>query len=91
MSTQENAQIVKVFFAARGRGDRQGLLALPAEDIEWIIPGEGWPRRHAPRARGIGSYAQKASEKVGNFIPRAPEFVAELSQAVSLPSIMSAA
>ena len=32
MSTQENAQIVKVFFAARGRGDRQGLLALSAPD-----------------------------------------------------------
>jgi ketosteroid isomerase-like protein len=33
---------VKDFFAAMG-GDRQGLLALAAEDIEWIIPGEDWP------------------------------------------------
>jgi ketosteroid isomerase-like protein len=43
MSTQENVQIVKDFFAAMGRRDKQGLLALSAEDIEWIIPGEDWP------------------------------------------------
>ena len=28
MSTQENVQIVKDFFAAIGRRDKQGLLAL---------------------------------------------------------------
>ena len=38
MSTQENIQIVKDFFAAMGRSDKQGLLSLVAEDIEWIIP-----------------------------------------------------
>ena len=37
MSIQENVQIVKDFFAAMGRGDKQALLALTAEDIEWII------------------------------------------------------
>ena len=41
--TQENVQIVKNFFAAIGGGDKQGLLALVAEDIKWIIPGEDWP------------------------------------------------
>jgi ketosteroid isomerase-like protein len=40
MSIERNVQIVKDFFAAMGRGDRQGLLALTAEDIERIIPGE---------------------------------------------------
>jgi ketosteroid isomerase-like protein len=40
MSIEENIQIVKDFFAAMGGGDKQGLLALSAEDIEWIIPGE---------------------------------------------------
>jgi uncharacterized protein len=34
MSIERNVQIVKDFFAAVGRGDRQGLLALTAEDIE---------------------------------------------------------
>ena len=47
MSTQENVQIVKDFFAAMRSGDMQALLALSAEDIEWIIPGEGWPVRTA--------------------------------------------
>jgi ketosteroid isomerase-like protein len=28
--------------SARG-GDRQSLLALVADDIEWIIPGKDWP------------------------------------------------
>ena len=40
MIIQKNVQIVKDFFAAMGRGDKQGLLALSAEDIEWVIPGE---------------------------------------------------
>ena len=78
MRTQENVQIVKDFFAAIGRGDRQGLLALSAEDIEWIIPGEDWPlagthRRHA----GMTDVLQKASETLETSFPEPPEFVAQ--------------
>jgi ketosteroid isomerase-like protein len=49
MSIEENVQIVKDFFAAMGSGDKQGLLALVAEDIEWIIPARigRWPVRTA--------------------------------------------
>ena len=43
MSVEKNVQIVKDFFSAIGRGDKEGLLALVAEDIEWIIPGKDWP------------------------------------------------
>src|ERR1700735_2852498 len=43
MSIEENVQTVKDFFAAMCGGDKQGLLALAAEDIDWIIPGEDWP------------------------------------------------
>jgi|ERR1051326_2595660 ketosteroid isomerase-like protein len=43
MSTDKNVQTVKDFFAAIGRGDREALLALVVEDIEWIIPGKDWP------------------------------------------------
>ena len=43
MSTEQNAQTVKNFFAAIDRGDKDALLALVAEDIEWIIPGEDRP------------------------------------------------
>ena len=41
MSIEENVQLVKNFFAAMGSSNARDLLALAAEDIEWIIPGEG--------------------------------------------------
>jgi hypothetical protein len=77
MSIQENVQIVKDFFAAIGRSDREGLLALVAEDIEWIIPGEGWPLagRHRGHAE-LAAVLQKASEEVEMTYPEPPEFVA---------------
>ncbi len=77
MSTQENVQIVKDFFAAIGRGDKQGLLALSAEDIEWIIPGEDWPLAGTHRGHaGLADLLQKASEMVETSTePR--EFVAQ--------------
>jgi ketosteroid isomerase-like protein len=43
MDIEKNIQTVRDFFAAIGRGDKEALLALAAEDIEWIIPGENWP------------------------------------------------
>ena len=43
MSTEQNVQPVKDFFAAAFGGDREAMLTLVAEDIEWIIPGEDWP------------------------------------------------
>ena len=77
MSTQENVQIVKDFFAAVGRGDKQGLLALSAEDFEWIIPGEDWPLAGTYRGHaGVADLLQKASEMVETSTePR--EFVAQ--------------
>jgi len=43
VSTKQNVETVKNFFAAIGRGDKEALLALAASDIEWIIPGQDWP------------------------------------------------
>jgi uncharacterized protein len=45
MSIEQNIQVVKDFFAAIGSGDKQALLALVAEDIEWTIPARTgrWP------------------------------------------------
>jgi uncharacterized protein len=78
MSTQENVQIVKDFFAAMGRGDKQGLLALSAENIEWIIPGEDWPLAGTHRGHaGLAVLLQKASEMVETSYPKPPEFVAQ--------------
>ena len=78
MSTQENVQIVKDAFAAMGGVDKGGLLALTAEDIEWIIPGEGWPLAgtHLGHA-GLKDLLQKVSETVEFSYPKPPEFVAQ--------------
>ena len=78
MSTQENVQTVKDFFAATGGGDKQRLLALAAEDIEWIIPGEDWPLAGTHRGHaGLADVLQKASEEVETSFPEPPEFVAQ--------------
>jgi ketosteroid isomerase-like protein len=78
MSTQANVQIVKDFFAALGRGDKQGLLALSAEDIEWIIPGEDWPLAGTHRGHaGLADLLQKASDTLETSYPEPPEFVAQ--------------
>jgi uncharacterized protein len=78
MSTQENVQVVKDFFAAMGAFNRQGLLALVAEDIEWIIPGEAWPLAGTHRGhKELAAVLQKASEEVETTYPKPPEFVAQ--------------
>ena len=78
MSIEENVQIVKDFFAAMGGGNKQALLALVADDIEWIIPGEDWPLAGAHRGRaGLAAVLQKASEEVETTYPKPPEFVAQ--------------
>ena len=78
MSIEENVQIVKDFFAAIGSGDKQGLLALVAEDIEWIIPGEDWPLAGTHRGHaGLADVLQKASEEMETTYPKPPEFVAQ--------------
>ena len=77
MSTQENVQIVKDAFAAIGRGDMQGLLALSAEDIEWIIPGE-WPLAGTHRGHaGLENLLENANETVETSYPEPPEFIAQ--------------
>ena len=61
-----------------GGGDKQRLLALAAEDIEWIIPGEDWPLAGAHRGHaGLAAVLQKASEEVETSFPEPPEFVAQ--------------
>src|SRR3954451_3182916 len=77
MSTEKNVQTVQDFFAALGRGDREGLLALAAEDIAWIIPGEDWPlagTRHGHA--GLADLLETASKTMETSTqPR--EFIAQ--------------
>jgi ketosteroid isomerase-like protein len=69
-------QIVKDFFAAMGRGDMQALLALSAEDIEWLIPGEDWPLAGTYRGHaGLTNLLQKSEMLKTSTEPR--EFVAQ--------------
>ncbi|MGO9356342.1 MAG: nuclear transport factor 2 family protein [Xanthobacteraceae bacterium] len=78
MSTDKNVQTVKNFFAAMGGYQRQDLLSLVAEDIEWIIPGEDWPLAGTHRGHaGVAKVLQKASEEVETTYPKPPEFVAQ--------------
>jgi len=77
MTIQENVQTVKDFFAAVGRGETQGLLALSVEDIEWTIPGEKWPLAGTHRGQaGLADLLQRASEMEISY-PEPPEFVAQ--------------
>jgi len=78
MSIEENIQVVKDFFAAMGSYNKQDLLALVAEDIEWIIPGEDWPLAGTHRGHAeLAAVLQKASEEVEMTYPEPPEFVAQ--------------
>jgi len=78
MSTQQNVEVVKNFLAALGRRDKQGLLALSAEDMEWIIPGENWPLAGTHRGHaGLEALLQRANEKVETSYPQPPEFIAQ--------------
>jgi len=75
---QDNVRIVKDLFAALGGVDKQALLALAAEDIEWIIPGEGWPLAGTHRGHAeLAAVLKKASEEVETQYPKPPEFVAQ--------------
>ncbi|MEO7688859.1 MAG: nuclear transport factor 2 family protein [Sphingomonas sp.] len=77
MSIEKNIQTVKDFFAAIGRGDKESLLALVAEDIEWIIPGEDWPLAGTHHGHaGLTDLLETASRSIETSTePR--EFVAQ--------------
>ncbi len=78
MSTQENVQIVKDFLAAMGSHKERDLLALAAEDLEWIIPGEDWPLAGTHRGHaGLENLLQKANQTLETSFPEPPEFVAQ--------------
>ena len=78
MSIEKNVQTVQDFLGAIGRRDKQALLALVAEDIEWIIPGEDWPLAGTNRGHaGLENVLQKANETVETSFPEPPEFIAQ--------------
>ena len=85
MSTQENVQIVKDFFAAMGSYNEKDLLALVCKDIEWIIPGEGWPLAGTYHGhKELAAVLNKASKEVEMKYPTPPEFVAQGDRVIML-------
>jgi len=78
MSIRENVQTVKDFFAAMGNGDKSAMLALSADDIEWIIPGKDWPLAGTYRGHaGLTDVLGKASAEMETTFPAPPEYVAQ--------------
>lgn len=78
MSIKENVQTVKDFFAAMAGSDRQALLALTADDIEWIIPGEGWALAGTHRGHdGLAELLRTASEDLETSIMEFHDYVAQ--------------
>ena len=63
----------------RDRPRRQGsLLALVAEDIEWIIPGEDWPLAGTRRGHaGLADVLETASKTMETNTTEPREFVAQ--------------
>src|SRR6202790_1772380 len=78
MSPEKNVQIVKDFLAALGGRDKDALLALADEDIEWIIPGENWPLAGTHRGHaGLENLLQQANDTVETSFPEPPEFIGQ--------------
>jgi ketosteroid isomerase-like protein len=78
MSTEENVQVVKAFFEAIGSGDKQRLLELTAEDIEWILPGKDWPLAGTYRGHaGLAELVKKESDTIEMSISEPREYVAQ--------------
>jgi len=78
MSLEKNVQVVKDFLAALGGRDKDGLLALADEHIEWIIPGENWPLAGTHRGHaGLEKLLQRANDTMETSFPEPPEFIAQ--------------
>jgi ketosteroid isomerase-like protein len=81
MSTEQNVQTVKDFFAAALGGDREAMLALVAENIEWNIPGEDWPLAGTHRGHaGLTDPLKTESETMEMSLSEPREFVAQEDQ-----------
>lgn len=78
MSTEINNPGVRKILASISNGDKEGLLTLAAQDIEWIIPGKNGllAGTHCGHA-GWANLFQKASEKIEMTYPSPHRYVAQ--------------
>jgi len=78
MSSERNVEIVKAFFAAAFGGDRDGMLALVADEIEWIIPGQDWPLAGTHRGHdGLSDLLRTESEQMTMSLSEPREFIGQ--------------
>ena len=85
MSTEQNVQAVKAFFLAAFGGDREAMLALVTDDIEWIIPGQDWPLAGTQRGHvGLTDLLKTESETMEMSLSEPREFIAQADQVLAV-------
>lgn len=78
MSVEDNVKTVTEFWAAGGRGDLDGLLAVTDEEIEWIFPGKNWPLAGTWRGHdGVRSLLGEHNDKVEITSTDIREYIAQ--------------
>jgi ketosteroid isomerase-like protein len=90
MSQVENTQTAQDAYAAFGRGDIPAVLAVMADDIEWVFPGQADVLPNAgtfigPEAVGAWFGKLDATTEFQVFEPR--EFIAQGDKLVALVHI----
>jgi ketosteroid isomerase-like protein len=86
MAEQDNVRAAQEGYAAFGRGDITGVLAICADDVEWVQPGPAdVPAAGTYRGKeAVGSFFQRLTETVTftRFEPHA--FIAQGNDVVAL-------
>jgi uncharacterized protein len=78
MSANENIEVVKSFFDALASGDLQHLTRSTSKEIEWIVPGKGWPLAGTYSGHaGLQDLLRRASEEVDTEVMTFREYVAQ--------------
>jgi uncharacterized protein len=78
MSTERNIEVVKAFFAAAFGGDKDAMLALVADDVEWIVPGDHWPLAGTHRGHeGLAARLKVEAEQMAMTLSEPREFIAQ--------------
>jgi len=79
LSEQQNIQVVQNAYASFKRGDIQSILNSCAEDIEWILPGDGLiPQSGTYRKRdGVALFFQIVAQTLDFSVFEPRSFVAQ--------------
>lgn len=87
MSEPENTQIAKDAYAAFGRGDMPAVMAVMADDIEWVFPGPEGVLPNTGTFRGkeaVGAWFGTLDANVEFQVFEPQEFIAQGDKLVAL-------